>query len=140
MVSRPLGWSRRMRFLIGAGAALLGLFGIAALVGFYLVFVRDLPDIDSVEDYQPPLASLVLDRNGRRIGEFFNERRRLAPLTEVPQHVVRAFVAAEDSAFFEHAGIDYLSILRAARKKAAAKKPARRKTAAKKTARRLARR
>ena len=113
MVSSSSGRSRWMRWLIGAGA-LFGVLGIAAMVGFYLAFVRDLPDIDSVEDYQPPLASLVLDRDGRRIGEFYNERRRLVPLTEVPQHVVRAFVAAEDSAFFEHAGIDYPSILRAA--------------------------
>ncbi len=80
MVSSSSGRSRWTRWLIGAGA-LFGVLGIAAVVGFYFAFVRDLPDIDSVEDYQPPLASLVLDRNGRRIGEFFNQRRRLIPLT-----------------------------------------------------------
>ncbi len=107
------GRSRQLRFLLAAGG-LLGLSASAAGVGFYLAFVRDLPNIESIEDYRPPVASIVLDREGRRIGEFFFERRRLIPLTEVPQHVVRSFVAAEDSAFFEHSGIDYLSILRAA--------------------------
>ena len=90
-----------MRLLVVA-TGLLIVTALGGSLGFYLAFVRDLPDIETVEDYRPPLASLVLDREGRRIGEFFNERRRLVPLTEVPQHVVRAFIAAEDSHFFEH--------------------------------------
>jgi len=113
MGSNTWGRSRLVRWLAWAGG-LLGLGALAAGLGFYLAFVRDLPDIRSVEDYRPPLASVVYDRNGERIGEFFNERRRLVTLDEIPQHVVRAFVAAEDSTFFEHAGIDYQSILRAA--------------------------
>jgi penicillin-binding protein 1A len=113
MGSNTLGRSRLLRGLAWTG----GLLSLAALVGgvgFYLAFLRDLPDIRSVQDYRPPLASIVYDRNGQRIGEFFNERRQLATLDEIPQHVVRAFVAAEDSTFFEHGGIDYQSILRAA--------------------------
>ncbi|MGH0029090.1 MAG: penicillin-binding protein 1A [Myxococcota bacterium] len=102
-----------LRYLLLAGG-LLGLASLAAVVAFYLAFVRDLPDIESVEDYRPALASVVVDRNGRRVGEFFNERRRLVALEDVPQHVVRAFIAAEDSHFFEHSGIDYPSIVRAA--------------------------
>ena len=111
--SRRPGRSRLLRVALIAGG-LLGLGALGAVVAFYLAFVRDLPDIERVEDYQPPLASILLDRNGNRVGEFFAERRRLLPLTEVPQHVVRAFIAAEDSHFFEHSGIDYPSILRAA--------------------------
>jgi penicillin-binding protein 1A len=48
------------------------------------------------------------------IGEFYNERRVLVPYAEIPRHVVLAFVASEDSTFFEHQGIDFQSILRAA--------------------------
>jgi len=105
--------SRGIRILL-AGAGLLMLAGLGAGVGFYMAFVRDLPELRSLEDYSPPLASQVFDRAGRPIGEFFRERRRLAQLDEVPDHVVRAFVAGEDSTFFEHSGIDYMSILRAA--------------------------
>ncbi len=100
--------------LLLAGLGLLVLAGAGAGVGFYLAFVRDLPDLDSLADYQPPLTTRVLDREGRLIGEFFRERRQLTPLEEVPDHVVRAFVAGEDSTFFEHAGVDYVSIARAA--------------------------
>ena len=67
---------------------------IGVLVGFYLAFVRDLPELSSVADYRPALASHVFDRHGRPIGQFFSERRRLTPLSAVPSHVVQAFVAS----------------------------------------------
>jgi penicillin-binding protein 1A len=102
-----------LRILL-ASAGLLALAGAGAGVGFYLAFVRDLPRLRSLEDYSPPLASHVFDRNGRPIAAFYRERRRLVRLDEVPDHVVRAFVAGEDSSFFQHSGIDYMSILRAA--------------------------
>jgi len=105
--------SRALRILFLAGG-LLSLAGIGAALGVYLAFVRDLPDLRSLSDYHPALASRVVDRNGQTIGEFFSERRRLTPLEAVPSHVVNAFVAGEDSAFFEHKGIDFSSILRAA--------------------------
>ncbi|MHC5005404.1 MAG: penicillin-binding protein 1A, partial [Planctomycetota bacterium] len=94
------------------GVALLA--GGGGAIAFYVTFVRDLPDLHDVSDYRPALTSSVFDRNGWPIGEFFVERRQLTPLEDVPEHVVQAFISAEDSAFFEHAGIDYVSILRAA--------------------------
>ena len=105
--------SRAFKWLL-ASAGLLVVAGIGGSIAFYLAFVRDLPDLRTVEDYRPPIASRVLDRNGEEIGEFFKERRTLAPMESLPPHLVQAFVAGEDSSFFEHAGIDYRSILRAA--------------------------
>ncbi len=96
---------------------LLGAVGAAGLLGagvFYLLLVRDLPDLRSVEDYRPSLTSRVFDRNGRLIGSFFEQRRQLTRLEAIPEHVIQAFVASEDSTFFEHTGLDYASILRAA--------------------------
>jgi penicillin-binding protein 1A len=102
-----------MRILLAA-AGLLVMAGIGSAIGFYFAFFRNLPDLRSVEDYRPPLASSVYDRDGRLIAKFYVERRRLTPFEEVPDHVVRAFVAGEDSTFFVHSGIDFISILRAA--------------------------
>jgi penicillin-binding protein 1A len=87
---------------------------VAGGLAFYLVFLRDLPDLETLDDYHPPLASHVYDRSGVPIGEFWSERRVLVPFAEIPAHVVQAFVASEDSTFFEHQGIDFASILRAA--------------------------
>ena len=102
------------------GRSLLILGGIALIAGgaagywFYDQFLRDLPDLRRIEDYSPSLTSVVLDREGRPIGEFFEEQRRLVPIGEIPRHVQLAFVAAEDKSFFEHEGLDYTSIARAA--------------------------
>jgi penicillin-binding protein 1A len=100
------------RLLAGVGAAIV----VAALgwATFYVLILRDLPDLEQVEDYRPLLTSQVLDRNGHAIGEFFEERRRLTPIDELPPQMIHAIVAAEDDSFFEHRGLDYGSILRAA--------------------------
>ncbi len=94
---------------------LLLAFGAGAGATFiYVSFLRDLPDLRSVEDYQPALTSRVLDHEGRLIGTYATERRELLPIGSLPDHVGLAFVAAEDSKFFEHGGIDWVSIARAA--------------------------
>ncbi|MGH0035863.1 MAG: penicillin-binding protein 1A [Myxococcota bacterium] len=108
--TRARRWLRITAWLGGVGVVCAA----AGAVAFYLAFLTDLPDLESVDDYRPSLTSLVLDREGRPVGEFFLERRRLVPIEEIPRHAQLAFVAAEDSAFFEHSGIDYVSILRAA--------------------------
>jgi len=105
--------SRGSRILL-AGAALVFVAGAVGAIAVYLAVVRDLPDLRDVRDYRPALSSRVFDRNGEPIAEFFSERRHLTPLEEIPQHVIQAFLASEDSSFFEHGGIDYVSILRAA--------------------------
>ncbi|MDX1650773.1 MAG: transglycosylase domain-containing protein, partial [Myxococcota bacterium] len=99
---------------IAALLALAALGAGAAVAAVWWVFLRDLPDFHSLEDYRPPLTSVVLDREGRPIGEFFEFRRTLTPMEEVPPVVIQAFLAAEDDTFFEHQGVDYASILRAA--------------------------
>lgn len=96
----------------------------AAAVGagaFYFLVLFDLPNIKSLADFQPALSSQIVDRKGRPIGEFFEERRQLIAIEEVPKHVIDAFVAGEDASFFSHEGIDYVSILRAAIKNLSAK-------------------
>jgi penicillin-binding protein 1A len=103
-------WTRVLIVLIGLLAG-LGIGGVAA---FYWLFLRDLPDPHNIADYRPHLVSTVVDRNGRPIGEFFEERRRLVAFADIPQHVIDAFVSAEDQAFFEHKGIDFTGIARAA--------------------------
>src|SRR5512139_3418137 len=98
-----------LRLLVGL-LALLVLGGAGAAAFLYLSLVKDLPDFRSLEDYRPALTTTVVDRAGRPIGEFFEERRRLVRLEDLPPHIVQAFIAAEDDKFFEHSGIDYVSI------------------------------
>ncbi|HEU4431176.1 MAG TPA: transglycosylase domain-containing protein [Myxococcota bacterium] len=104
------------RTLIRAG---IGLGALAALVGvglggLYAWVVSDLPDLRALDDYRPALTSRVYDRHGALIGEFYEERRQLTPMNEIPKGVVNAFLAAEDDTFYEHGGVDFVSMLRAA--------------------------
>ena len=90
--------------LAGAGVAGWG----------YWYFSRDLPRIDSMGDYKPPIITKVWDREGKRLlASFFDERRTIVPLDQVPKVLIDAFLAAEDDGFFEHGGVDYLGIVRA---------------------------
>ena len=98
--ARPRRWGRLLAVM--AGLFLLG--GLAGSVAFYFTFLADLPDPRSIADYEPKLASTVYSQDDEPIGEFYKERRRLVEYPEIPKHVVDAFVAAEDSKFFEHEG------------------------------------
>jgi penicillin-binding protein 1A len=96
---------------------LLAVMTASAVIGalaIYVLLIRDLPDFHSLDDYRPPVVSEVFDRNGKLIGEFYTQQRRLVAIDEIPRHVQHAFVAAEDGAFYTHGGVDYSSILRAA--------------------------
>ncbi len=101
-----------LKKLILAGLAL----AIVGATSAYLVFrsIRaDLPQLITVKDYQPLLVSEVFDRNNKKIGEFFRQRRTLVPYEKIPKNLVNSFLAAEDDQFFQHGGINYLAILRA---------------------------
>ncbi|MEE8165262.1 MAG: transglycosylase domain-containing protein, partial [Myxococcota bacterium] len=96
------------------GLAVVTVGSAIGALAVYVLLIRDLPDFQNLDDYRPPVISEVYDRYGRLIGEFFIQKRRIVPIEQIPRHVQFAFVAAEDGAFFEHKGIDYSSILRAA--------------------------
>lgn len=82
-------------------------------LGLYIYLVMHLPSMRKVTDYRPALSSQVFSSDLERIGEFYKQRRHLTPLDDIPVMVRQAFIAAEDSRFFDHSGIDYLGILRA---------------------------
>ncbi len=96
--------------------ALSLVFGILVLLmvgGFLYHLNTQLPSLITVEDYEPLLVSEVFDRKGEKIGEFFREKRVLIPYDQIPNHVILAFLAAEDDEFFKHSGINYKAIFRA---------------------------
>ncbi len=90
-------------FLIGGGA-----------IALYFTLIFDLPRLTTLKDYQPYVVTEVYSDDDVLIGEFFIERRIVTPLAQMPNLLVKAFVAAEDARFFEHQGIDYWRILGAA--------------------------
>jgi penicillin-binding protein 1A len=99
-------WSFLLGFILlicGAGAGLVLYYSIS----------KDLPKITSLADYHPSIITTVYADDNRKIAEFFKERRIVIPLKEMPRTLIDAFVAAEDSRFYKHRGIDFISIVRA---------------------------
>ena len=86
---------------------------VFAAAGTYMYFSRDLPKITSLEDYQPSVVTTFYSEDDRKIAEFYKQRRIVVELSEMPEHLIQAFVATEDARFYEHEGIDLYSIMRA---------------------------
>lgn len=93
----------------------LGLAGALALSVWVMLLSRDLPSELTLAEYNPPITSRVHAGDGTLIYEFADEHRVFVPYEAIPEHVVQAFVAAEDQNFFRHNGLDYVGIIRAAR-------------------------
>jgi penicillin-binding protein 1A len=88
---------------------------INEVIGFYNRATVDLPDHTTLKGLKLPGVSVMLDRRGGRFTEIYegDRRRTWVPLSDVPESVQRAFVAAEDKRFFEHHGIDERGLIRA---------------------------
>ncbi len=103
-------WTKR---LIAAGFVCL-LLAIAAGVGTFLYFDRDLPSVEQLRSYRPAQVTKVYCADGKVCAEFYRERRTWVDMGTLPPHVKYAFLAAEDADFYKHEGLDYLGIVRAA--------------------------
>src|SRR5688572_29268925 len=108
-----LKWLRFLTFpllllagLVAAGVCLAGL--VIALA------YPNLPSLEVLTDYQPKIPLRVYTAEGALIGEFGEERRSLVAIRDVPEQLKQAILAAEDERFYQHTGIDYLGVKRAA--------------------------
>jgi penicillin-binding protein 1A len=98
-----------------AGLAAAGMASILFLVAIVMALAYpNLPDISDLEDYHPKLPLRVFSSEGDLIGEFGEEHRTLTPINEIPLVMKNAILAIEDARFFQHGGIDYVGMVRAA--------------------------
>jgi penicillin-binding protein 1A len=97
--------------------SVLGVVGLVAAAGFAWFVIwhysRGLDDVDQLAAYEPPVATRVYANDGRLMAEYARQNRQFVPIEGIPSRVVDAFLAAEDSGFYEHGGIDYRGIARA---------------------------
>ncbi len=104
---RALGW------VVGIGAAGLACGALVLAIATSLAY-RNLPSIELLTDYRPKIPLRVFTADGVLIGEFGEERRAIVSIAQVPLVMKQAILAAEDEHFYQHSGIDYLGVLRAA--------------------------
>ncbi len=94
-------------FLLAAAGSLV--------IGFAAVMVYPtLPTLEVLTDYRPKIPLRVYSADGKLIGEYGEERRAVIALAQVPQSLIDAIVAAEDERFYQHGGVDYVGVARAA--------------------------
>ncbi len=106
-------WLRFLAFPL----ALLAAMGAAAVlvVGLLVALAYpNLPSLQALTEYQPKIPLRVYTAEGTLIGEFGEERRAVISIAEVPPQLKNAILAAEDERFYQHAGIDYIGVMRAA--------------------------
>ncbi len=95
--------------------ALAGLVALLMVIGLALaVAFPNLPEVGSLTDYRPKLPMRVISADGVQLGEFGEERRNFTPIAQIPQVMKDAVLAAEDTRFYQHGGVDYKGIVRAA--------------------------
>jgi penicillin-binding protein 1A len=108
------------RTLLRIGLGFIGLISGLGIAGALIVFFAlvmaypNLPALDSLIDYRPKIPLRIFSADNVLIGEFGEERRNLVRSKDIPDIMKKAILAIEDDRFFEHGGVDYLGIIRAA--------------------------
>jgi penicillin-binding protein 1A len=105
-----------LRFVVLPVCVLAGL-ALSALLAVGLVVVLaypQLPSLEALTAYQPKIPLRIYTADGVLMGEFGEERRSFVSIAEVPQQLKDAIISAEDERFYEHPGIDYVGVMRAA--------------------------
>jgi penicillin-binding protein 1A len=117
----PIGSGRdRLPAPVKLALSILGILTGLAVIGVLLVSFMmmmaypNLPDIDALATYQPKMPLRVFSADNMLIGEFGEERRSLVRYKDIPKVMKQAVLAIEDDRFYEHGGVDYWGILRAA--------------------------
>src|SRR4051812_19693075 len=105
-----------LRFIAFPLAVASGLLAAAFLILALLVVLAypNLPELNALTVYQPKVPLRIYTAEGVLIGEFGEERRAVVSIADVPAQLKQAIIAAEDERFYQHPGIDYIGVLRAA--------------------------
>ena len=89
--------------------------GGGVAVGILLGYIAQLPPIEELENYSPPESTFVYDSQGRTmLAEFLQKRRYVLSIRQIPDRLIKAFLAVEDRRFYEHFGVDPVGVVRAA--------------------------
>jgi penicillin-binding protein 1A len=102
-------WAFPLLLVVSTVLAGLILAAFAAVVVY-----PTLPSLETLTNYQPKVPLRVFSADGQLIGEFGEERRAVVKISEVPKRMIDAIVAAEDERFYQHGGVDYVGVARAA--------------------------
>ncbi len=90
------------------------ILGVSTIIGFYFYVKPELPDVATLKDVELQTPMQVYSQDGKLISKFGEKRRVPIAYNDIPQELINALIATEDSRFFDHPGIDPIGIMRAA--------------------------
>lgn len=102
----------RRRFFLGSFLVTVAI-SIGATGGLIGAYLKDLPPLDLLEEYQPSLATTFYSDQDEPFAALFLEKRIYVPLQKIPRHLIEALIAVEDAQFYQHRGINWRGIGRA---------------------------
>lgn len=108
----PLWWRVARIFLIAM--FFVTLFAAGTIAGVIASYSQNLPDINRMADYQPERSTHIYARDGTLLANLYRQNREWVPIERIPQTVRNAFIATEDQHFYQHHGVDFEGIIRAA--------------------------
>jgi penicillin-binding protein 1A len=110
----PKHTPKRILLTILAALAGLAVCGVLVVVFALAMAYPNLPALDTLTDYRPKMPLRIFTADNVLIGEFGEERRTLVHFKDIPDVMKKAVLSIEDDRFYEHGGVDYWGILRAA--------------------------
>lgn len=112
--SKLINISAKTLNLIIISALALFLFAVSAGVFLVKKYSADLPNYEQLKSYTPLITTRLYTADGKLLTEYSKEKRVFVPISQIPKHLIDAFLAAEDANFYKHSGIDPVAIVRAA--------------------------
>ncbi|PZR58524.1 MAG: penicillin-binding protein [Candidatus Meridianibacter frigidus] len=106
-------WWRVLRVVLIV-AFFVVLFAAGTIAGVISSYSKNLPDINRMADYQPERSTRVYSRQGTLLANLYRQNRIWLPINKVPPMVRNAFIAVEDQHYYQHHGVDFAGIVRAA--------------------------
>lgn len=106
---------RRSRVRVTAIRSILLLMAISlgVLGGLFVTYLRDLPTLEALEEYQPSLVTTLYSDHDEPFATLFEQKRFWIPLDTIPRHLINGVIAVEDAQFYQHRGINFRGIARA---------------------------
>jgi len=111
--SRRRAFWRRVVIASAWCTLLLLVMGLGVAGGVFEGYLRDLPPLDGLEEYQPSIATTLYTDRDEPFASFYEQRRSLVPLSKIPLQLKQALLAVEDARFYEHHGLSIRGIVRA---------------------------
>lgn len=103
-------WKRLLAYLFASG--LLGVAAISLYISFSII--PALPDVETLKNVQYQIPMSIYSRDGKLMAQYGEKKRTPVTYDQIPPRQIQAFLAAEDNRFFDHHGVDYLGLMRAA--------------------------